>query len=111
MKRQLAVVRSDVVSRVAGRLPGFSRADVDISVKLILAGMAEALVAGRRIELRGFGAFGLKWRPPRTGRNPLTEARVHVPGKWRPYFKPGLELRTLVRSSAVWEGQCQCSTE
>ena len=55
--------------------------------------MAESLAKGERIEIRGFGSFGLNYRPPRTGRNPRTGDAVEVPAKRVPYFKPGKEIR------------------
>jgi integration host factor subunit beta len=55
-----------------------------------------ALQSGDKIEIRGFGSFRIRQRNPRIGRNPKTGARVEVPAKKVPYFKPSKELRDLV---------------
>ena len=65
---------------------------------MILDAMAQALLAGNRIEIRGFGSFGLNYRPPRTGRNPKSGEKVQVPAKYVPHFKAGKELRERVDS-------------
>jgi len=58
--------------------------------------MSVSLSSGRRIEVRGFGSFGLNYRPPRQGRNPKTGDRVKVPAKYAPHFKAGKDLRERV---------------
>ena len=70
--------------------------DVDLAVKVILDSMSATLSSGGRIEIRGFGSFGLNYRPPRLGRNPMTGDKVKVPAKFMPHFKPGRELRERV---------------
>jgi integration host factor subunit beta len=55
-----------------------------------------ALKTGDKIEIRGFGSFRIRQRKPRIGRNPKTGAKVEVPAKRVPYFKPSKELRDLV---------------
>jgi integration host factor subunit beta len=58
--------------------------------------MTQSLLSGHRIEIRGFGSFGMNYRPPRTGRNPKSGEKVHVPEKYVPHFKAGKELRERV---------------
>lgn len=70
--------------------------DVELAVKMILDHMADALAAGERIEIRGFGSFSLHFRSPRLGRNPKTGQKVELVGKFVPHFKPGKELRDRV---------------
>ena len=62
--------------------------------------IANALAAGNRVELRGFGAFSVKNRPARTGRNPRTGESVDVEEKWVPFFKTGKELRERLNIEA-----------
>ena len=62
----------------------------------MLDAMSTTLSQGDRIEIRGFGSFGLNFRPPRTGRNPKTGEKVLVPKKYVPHFKAGKELRERV---------------
>ena len=75
--------------------------DVELALKQILEIMSDALSAGDRIEIRGFGSFSLHFRPPRQGRNPKTGEAVALSGKYVPHFKPGKELRDRVNDSLV----------
>lgn len=70
--------------------------DVELAVKVILDTMSAILSRGERIEIRGFGSFGLNYRPPRQGRNPKTGEKIKVLEKYLPHFKPGKELRERV---------------
>jgi integration host factor subunit beta len=77
--------------------------DAEYAVKMILDAMGQALLSGNRIEIRGFGSFGLNYRPPRIGRNPKSGEKVQVPDKYVPHFKAGKELRERV--DAQYEDQ------
>jgi len=70
--------------------------DVQLAVKTMLQRMTAALASGERIEIRGFGSFSLRFRPPRIGRNPRTGEAVAVSAKYVPHFKPGKELRDRI---------------
>ena len=82
------MTKSDLITHLAGRFPQLVAKDADMSVKMILDAMAEALSRGDRIEIRGFGSFALNYRPPRVGRNPKSGDKVEVPEKWVPHFRP-----------------------
>jgi integration host factor subunit beta len=71
-------------------------ADVETAVDVVLDEIATALAQDGRVELRGFGAFSVRKRDARTGRNPRTGATVKVAAKRVPFFKPGKELRLKV---------------
>ncbi|KFB68244.1 integration host factor subunit beta [Candidatus Accumulibacter vicinus] len=90
------MTKSDLIAQLAERFPQLVAKDADLSVKMILAAMEEALAQGDRIEIRGFGSFSLNYRPPRVGRNPKSGDKVEVPEKWVPHFKAGKELRERV---------------
>jgi integration host factor subunit beta len=90
------MTKSELIARLAERFPQLVAKDADLSVKMMLDAMSEALAKGDRIEIRGFGSFSLNYRPPRTGRNPKTGAKVQVPAKYVPHFKAGKELRERV---------------
>ncbi|MEW6164971.1 MAG: integration host factor subunit beta [Pseudomonadota bacterium] len=90
------MTKSELITRLAERFPQLVAKDADLSVKMILDAMSEALAKGDRIEIRGFGSFSLNYRPPRLGRNPKTGAKVEVPAKYVPHFKAGKELRERV---------------
>ncbi|WP_313670313.1 integration host factor subunit beta [Sandarakinorhabdus sp.] len=87
------MIRSELVAIVAEQNPHLTIKDVERIVATIFDEITGALADGRRVELRGFGAFSTRARDPRTGRNPRTGAAVKVDAKKVPYFKPGKELR------------------
>jgi integration host factor subunit beta len=87
------MIRSELVAIVAEQNPHLTIKDVEHIVATIFDEITDALAQGRRVELRGFGAFSTRARDPRTGRNPRTGAAVKVDAKKVPYFKPGKELR------------------
>ena len=93
------MTKSDLIAQLAGRFPQLVAKDADLSVKMILEAMADALSNGNRIEIRAFGSSGLNYRPPRVGRNPKSGESVNVPEKWVPHFKAGKELRERVDGS------------
>jgi integration host factor subunit beta len=93
------MTKSELIGRLAGRYPQLVAKDAEFAVKTILDAMTSSLVNGQRIEIRGFGSFGLNYRPPRTGRNPKSGDKVQVPEKFVPHFKAGKELRERVDSN------------
>jgi integration host factor subunit beta len=88
--------RSDLVSRLAELHPQLQLKDAESAIKVIIEALSNTLSKGGRVEIRGFGSFGLNYKPPRNGRNPKTGAKVSVPAKYVPHFKPGKELRERV---------------
>ena len=90
------MTRADLIDRLASLHPQLLAKDAEMVVRVILDTMAATLSRGDRIEIRGFGSFGLNYRPPRTGRNPKSGSRVEVPAKYIPHFKAGKELRERV---------------
>ncbi|MEZ5649383.1 MAG: integration host factor subunit beta [Burkholderiaceae bacterium] len=87
------MTRSELINRLADRVPQLVAKDAELAVRTILDAMADALSRGHRIEIRGFGSFALSYRPARVGRNPKSGESVHVPEKRVPHFKPGKTLR------------------
>ena len=96
-----AMTRSELIDALAARFPQLTVQDANVAVKELLDAIAEALINGQRIEIRGFGSFSLNYRLPRTGRNPKTGEKVDVAAKYVPHFKPGKELRDRVYSAAA----------
>ena len=90
------MTRSELIQKISSRFPQLTATDVDMAVRVIMDSMSKALARGGRIEVRGFGSFGINYRPPRKGRNPKTGASVMVPAKYMPHFKAGKELRDRV---------------
>jgi len=91
------MIRSELVKLMADQNPTLSRNDVDRLVTAIFEAMARQLVAGGRVELRGFGAFWTRGRTARTGRNPRTGKAVDVLATNAVHFKPGKEMRDRLR--------------
>lgn len=81
------------------RAAEMSRKDSEIVVETIFDSIVKSLRSGDKIEIRGFGSFRTRQRKPRIGRNPKTGARVEVPAKKIPYFKPSKELKDLVNGT------------
>jgi integration host factor subunit beta len=87
------MIKSELVQRIANRNPHLYLRDVEKIVNAILDEITGALSRGDRVELRGFGAFSVKHRDARIGRNPRTGAHVPVNEKTVPFFKTGKEMR------------------
>jgi integration host factor subunit beta len=87
------MIKSELVQRIADRNPHLYLRDVEKIVNAILDEIVKALARGDRVELRGFGAFSVKHRDARLGRNPRTGAHVSVDEKAVPFFKTGKEMR------------------
>ncbi len=90
------MTKSDLIERVAQRLPHISKKDTETVVNTIFDSMTESLKHGDRIEIRGFGSFQVKIREAREGRNPKTGDEVKIPAKRAPFFKVGKELKERI---------------
>jgi integration host factor subunit beta len=93
------MTRSDLIANLAYRFPNLMTKDADIAVKEILDAIGQSLAKGDRVEIRGFGSFGLNHRPARIGRNPKSGEKVQVAAKYVPHFKAGKEMRERVEDS------------
>lgn len=87
------MTKSELITRLAEQNPHLFHRDVERIVSTIFDEITTALAKGDRVELRGFGAFSVKTRDSRTGRNPRTGESVDVDEKAVPYFKTGKKLR------------------
>ncbi|MGI9450533.1 MAG: HU family DNA-binding protein [Geminicoccaceae bacterium] len=99
------MTKADLVTRVAEKT-GLSKRQTTQVVELLLQCIVEALQAGDKVELRGFGSFRCRQRHPRQSRNPKTGDAVSVPAKTIPFFKSGRILQArlnpdLAPSSSV----------
>jgi integration host factor subunit beta len=90
-----AMTKADLIEEVS-RLAELTRKDSEIIVETIFDSVVRSLRSGDKIEIRGFGSFRTRQRKPRVGRNPKTGARVEVPAKKIPYFKPSKELKDVI---------------
>ena len=89
------MTKADLVEEVT-QIGDLNRRDGEVVVDTVFDAVIQALQAGDKIEIRGFGSFRIRQRKPRTGRNPKTGDKVDVPPKKVPYFKPGKELKELI---------------
>ena len=87
------MIKSELIEKLAAENTHLTHAEVERLVNVILGKMTGALAEGGRVELRGFGAFSVKQRDARTGRNPRTGESVPVDEKHVPFFKTGKLLR------------------
>ena len=87
------MIRSELIQMIADENPHLYQRDVERIVNTIFDQIVEAMARGDRVELRGFGAFSVKRREARTGRNPRTGDSVEVDEKHVPFFKAGKLLR------------------
>ena len=94
------MIKSELIQRIAAANPHLYHRDVERIVNVIFDEIVNALARGDRVELRGFGAFTVKYRAPRIGRNPRTGAPVAVEEKYVPFFKTGKELRERINRPA-----------
>ena len=94
------MIKSELIQRIAASNQHLYHRDVERIVNVIFDEIVDALARGDRVELRGFGAFTVKHRPPRVGRNPRTGASVKVEEKFVPFFKTGKELRERLNDGA-----------
>jgi integration host factor subunit beta len=93
------MTKAELVEEVS-KVSDLTKKHSEVIVETVFQSIIEALQRGEKIELRGFGSFRLRQRESRKGRNPKTGARVDVPPKRVPYFKPGKELKDLINHQA-----------
>jgi integration host factor subunit beta len=93
------MVKSELAHKLSKKFPELKGYDVELALNCILGQMVDALVQGERIEIRGFGSFSLRDRPPRLARNPKTGESVNLSAKVATHFKPGKEMRDRINAS------------
>lgn len=94
------MTKSELIELLTRKQTYLDGRDVELAVNAMLRYMGEALAAGERVEIRGFGSFSLHFRHPRIGRNPKTGEPVALAGKHVPHFRPGKEMRKRVNAPA-----------
>ncbi len=94
------MIRSELIQTIADENPHLYQRDVERIVNTIFDEITNALAQGNRVELRGFGAFSVKKREARVGRNPRTGDSVQVDAKAVPFFKTGKLLRDRLNGKA-----------
>ncbi len=87
------MTKSELIQQLADENNHLHMSDIERVVNVVLEEISGALTRGDRVELRGLGAFSVRERQSRTGRNPRTGESVEVPAKRTPFFKMGRELK------------------
>jgi len=98
LKLESTMTRADLIEEVS-KVAGTTRAQAEVIVEAIFTSIVGALRSGGKVEIRGFGVFNTRQRAARTGHNPMTGAKVDVPAKNIPFFKPGKDLKNVVNSA------------
>jgi integration host factor subunit beta len=91
------MTKAELIDEVASQAT-LTRKETELIVNTVFDNITAALSQGDKVELRGFGSFRIRQRPPRKGRNPKTGDAVRVPEKRVPFFKVGKRLRELVNT-------------
>jgi integration host factor subunit beta len=99
------MIKSELVQQIAAENPHLYQRDVERIVSTVFDEITETLARGGRVELRGFGAFSVKVREARVGRNPRTGEAVDVPEKAVPFFKAGKDLRERLNAEPAKPGE------
>ncbi len=100
------MTKAELIEDVSQALE-MTRKDSEVIIEAIFDSVVRALRGGDKIEIRSFGSFRTRQRQPRVGHNPKTGARVEVPAKLIPYFKPSKELKNLLNAEATVESGLQ----
>ncbi|GAB6854710.1 integration host factor subunit beta [Asaia astilbis] len=98
------MTKSELIAELTAAHPHLAARDIELIVQTILSEISSALSRGERVEIRGFGAFVVKKREARQGRNPRTGTSVAVDEKTIPFFKAGKELRERVNKHTAKQG-------
>ncbi|MBT5231595.1 MAG: integration host factor subunit beta [Methylococcales bacterium] len=93
------MTKSELINRIAEARPNWPHGTVSEGVTSLIEQMTQALMSGERIEIRGFGSFTIRKRPPRMSRNPKTGQSFQLKERYAPYFRPGKALAERVNSA------------
>ena len=94
------MTKSELIKRILNGHTNLSQKEVSTIVDVIFESISSALASGKRVELRGFGAFSVRSRKPRLARNPKTNEVVKLDARSTPYFRAGKEMRERVNKLA-----------
>ena len=95
----MSINKKELIEFIANEQDQLPYKDIELSVKTIIESMIDSLKKGKRIEIRGFGSFSLRYRKSRIGRNPKSGESVNIDERYVPHFKPGKDLKERVKTS------------
>lgn len=94
-------VKSAIIQDIASEFHDIPFQEVAYATSTVIELISSALISGDRVEIRGFGSFSLRYYQPRRAHNPKTGEKVATFGRYRPYFKPGKELKQRVNDTYI----------
>ena len=92
------MTKSELINLIIEQCPYLENKEVEKAIQLFFSEIVTGLTSGKRVELRGFGSFSIKNRPPRIARNPRTGEKIELGSRLLPHFKSGKELNILINS-------------
>jgi len=95
----MSINKRELIEIIANEQEQLPYKDIELSIKTIIESMINSLKKGKRIEIRGFGSFSLRYRKSRIGRNPKSGETVNIDERYVPHFKPGKDLKERVKTS------------
>ena len=95
----MSINKKELIEIIANELEQLPYKDIELAIKTIIESMIDSLKKGKRIEIRGFGSFSLRYRKSRIGRNPKSGESVNIDERYVPHFKPGKDLKERVKTS------------
>ena len=95
----MSINKKELIEIIANEQEQLPYKDIELSIKTIIESMINSLKKGKRIEIRGFGSFSLRYRKSRIGRNPKSGESVNIDERYVPHFKPGKDLKERVKTS------------
>ena len=94
----MSINKKELIEIIANEQDQLPYKDIELSVKTIIESMIDSLKKGKRIEIRGFGSFSLRYRKSRIGRNPKSGESVNIAERYVPHFNPGKDLKERVKT-------------
>ena len=95
----MSINKKELIEIIANEQEQLPYKDIELAIKTIIESMIDSLKKGKRIEIRGFGSFSLRYRKSRMGRNPKSGESVNIDERYVPHFKPGKDLKERVKTS------------
>lgn len=95
----MSINKKELIEIIANDQEQLPYKDIELAIKTIIESMIDSLKKGKRIEIRGFGSFSLRYRKSRIGRNPKSGESVNIDERYVPHFKPGKDLKERVKTS------------
>ena len=95
----MSINKKELIEIISNEQEQLPYKDIELAIKTIIESMIDSLKKGKRIEIRGFGSFSLRYRKSRIGRNPKSGETVNIDERYVPHFKPGKDLKERVKTS------------